>query len=157
MLVIAAPGQGAQPPGSLPPRLELPGFAERLGAWSELAGVDLVASGTTASAEEIRDTAVAQPLLVAAAIAAAGGLFGGLDPGPPPPSPCGARRPSPRRSRCSAGSTRPRCTPARPPGTAWASWAPGSWPGFSPRTTRCAWSGSGDRPWPRLRPSRPPG
>src|SRR6202034_2824022 len=78
MLVIAAPGQGAQTPGFLSPWLELPGFAERLGAWSELAGVDLVASGTTASAEEIRDTAVAQPLLVAAAIAAAEALFGGL-------------------------------------------------------------------------------
>jgi [acyl-carrier-protein] S-malonyltransferase len=79
MLVIAAPGQGAQTPGFLSPWLELPGFAERLGAWSELAGVDLVKSGTTASAEEIRDTAVAQPLLVAAAIAAAEALFGGLD------------------------------------------------------------------------------
>ena len=79
MLVIAAPGQGAQTPGFLSPWLELPGFAERLGAWSELAGVDLITSGTTASAEEIRDTAVAQPLLVAAAIAAAEALFGGLD------------------------------------------------------------------------------
>jgi [acyl-carrier-protein] S-malonyltransferase len=33
MLVIAAPGQGAQAPG-LSPWLELPGFAERLGGWS---------------------------------------------------------------------------------------------------------------------------
>jgi [acyl-carrier-protein] S-malonyltransferase len=79
MLVIAAPGQGAQTPGFLSPWLELPGFAERLGAWSELAGVDLISYGTTGSAEEIRDTAVAQPLLVAAAIAAAEALFGGLD------------------------------------------------------------------------------
>ena len=79
MLVIAAPGQGAQTPGFLSPWLELPGFAERLGAWSELAGVDLISYGTTGSAEEIRDTAIAQPLLVAAAIAAAEALFGGLD------------------------------------------------------------------------------
>jgi [acyl-carrier-protein] S-malonyltransferase len=71
MLVIAAPGQGAQTPGFLSPWLELPGFADRLGAWSELAGCDLVRCGTTADADEIRDTAVAQPLLVAAAMAAA--------------------------------------------------------------------------------------
>ena len=70
MLLIAAPGQGAQTPGFLAPWLELPGFAARLEAWSELAGCDLVRCGTTADAEEIRDTAVAQPLLVAAAIAA---------------------------------------------------------------------------------------
>jgi [acyl-carrier-protein] S-malonyltransferase len=80
MLVIAAPGQGAQTPGFLAPWLELPGFAERLAAWSELAGCDLIRCGTTADAEEIRDTAVAQPLLVAAAIAAAEALAG--DPVP---------------------------------------------------------------------------
>jgi [acyl-carrier-protein] S-malonyltransferase len=76
MLVIAAPGQGAQTPGFLAPWLELPGFADRLGAWSELAGVDLIRCGTTADADEIRDTAVAQPLLAAAAIAAAEALAG---------------------------------------------------------------------------------
>jgi len=71
MLLIAAPGQGAQAPGFLVPWLELPGFADRLAGWSELTGCDLIKAGTTADAEEIRDTAVAQPLLVAAAIAAA--------------------------------------------------------------------------------------
>src|ERR1700722_14383290 len=71
MLVIAAPGQGAQSPGFLSPWRELPGFAERVGAWSELAGCDLIRYGTSADADEIRDTAVAQPLLVAAAMAAA--------------------------------------------------------------------------------------
>ena len=71
MLLIAAPGQGAQTPGFLGPWLELPGFADRLAAWSELAGCDLIRCGTTADADEIRDTAVAQPLLVAAAIATA--------------------------------------------------------------------------------------
>jgi [acyl-carrier-protein] S-malonyltransferase len=80
MLVITAPGQGAQTSGFLAPWLELPGFADRLAAWSELAGCDLIRSGTLASADEIRDTAVAQPLLVAAAIAAAEALTG--DPAP---------------------------------------------------------------------------
>jgi [acyl-carrier-protein] S-malonyltransferase len=78
MLVIAAPGQGAQSPGFLAPWLDLPGTADRLAAWSDLAGCDLIACGTTAGAEEITDTAVAQPLLVAAAIAAAEALFGDL-------------------------------------------------------------------------------
>src|SRR6266568_5079873 len=78
MLLIAAPGQGAQTPGFLAAWLELPGFADRLAAWSELAGCDLIRCGTTAGAEEIRDTAIAQPLLVAAAIATADEFFGGL-------------------------------------------------------------------------------
>ena len=76
MLIITAPGQGAQTPGFLAPWLELPGVAERLGAASELAGCDLIRFGTTASADEIKDTAVAQPLLVAAAIVAASALSG---------------------------------------------------------------------------------
>jgi [acyl-carrier-protein] S-malonyltransferase len=71
MLVIAAPGQGAQTPGFLSPWLEFPGVAERIGAWSELVGCDLIRFGTVGDADEIRDTAVAQPLLVAAALAAA--------------------------------------------------------------------------------------
>jgi len=79
MLVFAAPGQGAQTPGFLTAWLDLPGFADRLAAWSDLAGCDLIAAGTTAGAEEIRDTAIAQPLLVAAAIAAAEALCGDLD------------------------------------------------------------------------------
>src|SRR5262247_3438704 len=77
MLIITAPGQGAQTPGFLAPWLELPGVAECLGTASELAGCDLVRFGTTASADEIKDTAVAQPLLVAAAIAVATALSGG--------------------------------------------------------------------------------
>jgi [acyl-carrier-protein] S-malonyltransferase len=79
MLVIAAPGQGAQTPGFLAPWLELPGVAERVAAWSELAGRDLIRFGTVADADEIRDTSVAQPLLVAAALAAAGALGIGQD------------------------------------------------------------------------------
>src|SRR5438270_11279590 len=77
MLIITAPGQGPQTPGFLAPWLELPEVAERLGAASELAGCDLIRFGTTASADEIKDTAVAQPLLVAAAIVAASALSGG--------------------------------------------------------------------------------
>ncbi|WP_433241583.1 ACP S-malonyltransferase [Streptosporangium sp. CA-135522] len=71
MLVIVAPGQGAQTPGFLAPWLDIPGLADRLSAWSELVGIDLIAYGTTAGADEIRDTAVAQPLLVAAGLAVA--------------------------------------------------------------------------------------
>jgi [acyl-carrier-protein] S-malonyltransferase len=77
MLIITAPGQGAQTPGFLAPWLEVPGVAERLGAASELAQCDLIRFGTSANADEIRDTAVAQPLLVAAALAVAGALAGG--------------------------------------------------------------------------------
>ncbi|GAA3178208.1 ACP S-malonyltransferase [Nonomuraea roseoviolacea] len=74
MLAIVAPGQGAQTPGFLTPWLELPGLADRLAAWSEVVGLDLITYGTTAGADEIRDTAVAQPLLVAAALASAEAL-----------------------------------------------------------------------------------
>jgi [acyl-carrier-protein] S-malonyltransferase len=82
VLVIVAPGQGAQTPGFLSPWLELPGMPERFAAWSEITGLDLVRLGTTADAEEIRDTAVAQPLLVSAALAAAHALFDGLGDAP---------------------------------------------------------------------------
>lgn len=82
MLLIAAPGQGAQSPGFLSPWLELPGFADRIAAWSDLAGCDLIRYGTTATAEEITDTAITQPLLVAAALATAEELFGGLAQAP---------------------------------------------------------------------------
>lgn len=71
MLVVVAPGQGAQKPGFLSSWLELPGAAERIGGWSELIGIDLIRMGTVADADEITDTAVAQPLLAAAALLAA--------------------------------------------------------------------------------------
>ncbi|MGZ4437464.1 MAG: acyltransferase domain-containing protein [Nocardioides sp.] len=75
MLVIVAPGQGAQTPGFLTPWLENPTFAERLTWLSAVSGLDLVHYGTEADAETIRDTAVAQPLLVAASLLAALELF----------------------------------------------------------------------------------
>ncbi|MEU9998868.1 ACP S-malonyltransferase [Streptomyces sp. NPDC048370] len=74
MLVLVAPGQGAQTPGFLTPWLELPGAADRVAAWSEAIGLDLAHYGTNADADEIRDTAVAQPLLVAAGLLSAAAL-----------------------------------------------------------------------------------
>ncbi|PWI18640.1 ACP S-malonyltransferase [Streptomyces sp. Act143] len=80
MLVLVAPGQGAQTPGFLTPWLELPGAADRVAAWSDAIGLDLAHYGTQADADEIRDTAVAQPLLVAAGILSASAL-GAVAPG----------------------------------------------------------------------------
>lgn len=80
MLVLVAPGQGAQTPGFLTPWLELPGAADRVAAWSDAIGLDLVHYGTEADAEAIRDTAVAQPLLVAAGLLSAAAL-GEVTPG----------------------------------------------------------------------------
>ncbi|WP_327428404.1 ACP S-malonyltransferase [Streptomyces sp. NBC_01236] len=74
MLVLVAPGQGAQTPGFLTPWLDLPGAADRLAAWSDAIGLDLAHYGTQADADQIRDTAVAQPLLVAAGLLSAAAL-----------------------------------------------------------------------------------
>jgi [acyl-carrier-protein] S-malonyltransferase len=75
VLVIACPGQGSQTPGFLRPWLELPGFEERLAWLSAVAGIDLVAHGTESDAETIRDTAVAQPLIVASGLVSLLALF----------------------------------------------------------------------------------
>ena len=75
MLAIVAPGQGAQTPGFLSPWLEISSFADRLAWLSAVSGLDLVHYGTEADAETIRDTAVAQPLLVASGLLAALELF----------------------------------------------------------------------------------
>ncbi|WP_343910024.1 acyltransferase domain-containing protein [Nocardioides aquiterrae] len=75
MLVIVAPGQGAQTPGFLQPWLEDPTFASRFGWLSTVAGIDLAHYGTEADAETIRDTQIAQPLLVATGLVAALELF----------------------------------------------------------------------------------
>ncbi|BAC73500.1 ACP S-malonyltransferase [Streptomyces avermitilis] len=80
MLVLVAPGQGAQTPGFLTPWLELPGAADRVAAWSDAIGLDLAHYGTQADADAIRDTSVAQPLLVAAGILSASAL-GDVAPG----------------------------------------------------------------------------
>ncbi|HEY6812940.1 MAG TPA: acyltransferase domain-containing protein [Propionibacteriaceae bacterium] len=75
MLAIVAPGQGAQTPGFLGPWLEVPTFADRLTWLSAVSSLDLRHYGTKADAETIRDTAIAQPLLVAAGLLAALELF----------------------------------------------------------------------------------
>lgn len=68
MIIAVFPGQGSQTPGFLAPWLELDGARERLDEFSELSEVDLVAAGTEWDADRIRDTRVAQPLIVAASL-----------------------------------------------------------------------------------------
>lgn len=68
MIAILCPGQGSQTPGMLEAWLEIDGTRERLDRYAAAAGVDLLGLGTTADAETIRDTAVAQPLIVAASL-----------------------------------------------------------------------------------------
>ncbi|MFT3715554.1 MAG: ACP S-malonyltransferase [Gordonia sp. (in: high G+C Gram-positive bacteria)] len=68
MLSLLAPGQGSQKPGMLTDWLELPGATDHVKTWSELTGLDLIRLGTTATADEITDTAIAQPLIVASAL-----------------------------------------------------------------------------------------
>ena len=69
MICIAAPGQGSQAPGFLNPWLEIPVFKEQIEKASAVLGIDLVHYGTVADADAIRDTKIAQPLIVAAGIA----------------------------------------------------------------------------------------
>ncbi|UTM35685.1 ACP S-malonyltransferase [Rhodococcus pyridinivorans] len=70
MISLLAPGQGSQTPGMLAPWLEQSGARDRIDRWSQTAGLDLARLGTTATAEEITDTAVTQPLVVASALLA---------------------------------------------------------------------------------------
>jgi [acyl-carrier-protein] S-malonyltransferase len=71
VLAVLAPGQGSQKPGFLSPWLTQSAVEARLRWWSALAGLDLLHLGTEADADEIKDTARTQPLLVAAALLAA--------------------------------------------------------------------------------------
>jgi [acyl-carrier-protein] S-malonyltransferase len=75
VLVIVAPGQGAQTPGFLTTWLEDPTFASRMQWLSTVAGLDLVHHGTESDADTIRETQIAQPLLVATGLVAALELF----------------------------------------------------------------------------------
>ncbi|UFU01706.1 ACP S-malonyltransferase [Ruania suaedae] len=68
MIALLSPGQGAQAPGMLAPWLEVAGAPELLATFSEAAGQDLHTLGTSADAETIKDTALAQPLIVAASL-----------------------------------------------------------------------------------------
>lgn len=74
MLALIAPGQGSQTPGMLLPWIADPSKAELLRTWSDAINLDLLHLGTTADADEIRDTANAQPLIVAAGLLSAGAL-----------------------------------------------------------------------------------
>lgn len=69
MLIIVAPGQGSQLPGMLTPWLEIPAFAEVVDLACEVTGIDLRLHGTESDADTIRDTSIAQPLLVTAGLA----------------------------------------------------------------------------------------
>lgn len=69
MIVVVCPGQGSQTPGFLAPWLEIPEFKSSIQLMQKASGIDLVSHGTISDADTIRDTAVAQPLIVAAGVA----------------------------------------------------------------------------------------
>ncbi|GAA1444144.1 ACP S-malonyltransferase [Leifsonia poae] len=75
MIVIVCPGQGSQTPGFLDPWLTESSFRDQLGAISDSVGIDLIAHGTTSDADTIKDTAVAQPLIVSAGLLTLSALF----------------------------------------------------------------------------------
>ena len=74
MLALLAPGQGSQTPGLLSPWIVDAGTRQLLATWSDAIDLDLIYLGTEADAEEIRDTANAQPLIVAAGLLSARAL-----------------------------------------------------------------------------------
>ena len=80
MVALLSPGQGSQSPGLLTPWLADPAAADALARWSLLADLDLVAAGTSWTDEQLRDTAVAQPVLTAAALLSARALLGDAVP-----------------------------------------------------------------------------
>ncbi len=69
MLVVVCPGQGSQTPGFFSPWLELPAFRETIEVAQAAAGIDLLTYGTLSDADTIKDTSVAQPLIVSATLA----------------------------------------------------------------------------------------
>ena len=79
VLAIVAPGQGAQKPGFLSDWMSDATFSDHLAWLSAVADIDLVTHGTTSDEATIKDTAVAQPLLVAAALGGALGWLTALD------------------------------------------------------------------------------
>ena len=74
MLAIIAPGQGSQTPGMFNSWIQNPSLKGLLVSWSDAIGLDLLHLGTVADAEEIKDTANAQPLIVAASLLGAHAL-----------------------------------------------------------------------------------
>lgn len=77
MIVVVCPGQGSQTPGFLSPWLELDAFRSSIDLQQAASGIDLLAHGTVSDADTIRDTSVAQPLIVAAGVATMSALLGG--------------------------------------------------------------------------------
>lgn len=75
VIVVVCPGQGSQTPGFLEPWLAVPAFAELVAQHSAAVGIDLAAHGTVSDADTIRDTAVAQPLIVSAGLVALSALL----------------------------------------------------------------------------------
>lgn len=82
MIIAVFPGQGSQTPGFLAPWLDAEGARETLERFSDEAGVDLVAAGTEWDADRIRDTKVAQPLIVAASLLSWNALRASADTAP---------------------------------------------------------------------------
>ncbi len=80
MIAVVCPGQGSQTPGFMSPWLELPEFAQSISVMQEASGIDLVKHGTVSDADTIRDTAVAQPLIVAAGVASLAAVLEGRQP-----------------------------------------------------------------------------
>lgn len=71
MIAIACPGQGSQKPGFITSWLEIPSFRDDMEVLSDAIAMDLIKHGTTSDEETIRNTEIAQPLIVAASIATA--------------------------------------------------------------------------------------
>ena len=57
------------------PWLDIPEFRSSIEAMQAAAGIDLVAHGTVSDADTIRDTSIAQPLIVSAGVATIAALF----------------------------------------------------------------------------------
>jgi len=75
MIALVCPGQGSQTPGFMLPWLDLPAFRTSIESMQEASGLDLIAHGTVNDADTIRDTSVAQPLIVSAGVATIAALF----------------------------------------------------------------------------------
>jgi [acyl-carrier-protein] S-malonyltransferase len=74
VLAIIAPGQGSQTPGMLTNWIQDPALKKLIVTWSDAIGLDLLHLGTNADADEIKDTANAQPLIVATSLLGAHAL-----------------------------------------------------------------------------------
>ena len=69
MIALTCPGQGAQTPGFLGPWLEIESFKTEIDKYSLILDMDLIHFGTKSEADQIKDTRIAQPLIVAASMA----------------------------------------------------------------------------------------